>query len=318
MLVVGRITCMVCQSSLHIFSQFNNMTKCTIKKMTGDVAPGNISVSQKRKHYRLYNNDIFFKSLITFFLQDKPEPLHAFCQKENMNRSTFRRFFFESGLHNLKENGIRDEEQAKVVLNAYFEKKFKNRSDRTKNAWKQSRYLSDNEEHAIIQLCRLLGGMGYGITRDELQDIISSVTNWNTDEREFVEVSDKVVRGLFSRHGEHLKIVQASSLDPKRAKQASKETRDRMFMKLDSYICLLHAIGLVPWTSYQEIPPDCLYNMDELGNDTTKHRKKVVVAKTTDSKALRAFVKTPEGDGRMPWHITVCLTTRADGKSFFG
>jgi len=58
--------------------------------------------------------------------------------------------------------------------------------------------------------------------------------------------------------------------------------------------------------------------MDELGNDTTKHRKKVVVAKTTDSKALRAFVKTPEGDGRMPWHITVCLTTRADGKSFFG
>ena len=94
-----------------------------------------------------------------------------------MNRSTFHRFFFESGLHNLKENGIRDEEQAKVVLNAYFEKKFKNRSDCLKNAWKQTRYLSDNEELAIIHLCRLLGGMGYGITRDELQDIISNVTN---------------------------------------------------------------------------------------------------------------------------------------------
>jgi len=64
-----------------------------------------------------------------------------------MNRSTFCHFFFESGLHNLKENGIQDEEQAKVVLNAYFEKKFKNRNDRTKNAWKQSRYLSDNNNN---------------------------------------------------------------------------------------------------------------------------------------------------------------------------
>jgi len=101
------------------------MTKCIIKKVTGDVAPGNISVLQKRKHYCLYNNDTFLKSLITFFLQDEPEPLHTFCQKENMNRSTFHRFFFESGLHNLKENGIWNEEQAKVALNAYFQKKFK-------------------------------------------------------------------------------------------------------------------------------------------------------------------------------------------------
>ncbi len=55
--------------------------------------------------------------------------------------------------------------------------------------------------------------------------------------------------------------------------------------------------------------------MDELGNDTTKHRKKVIVAKTDDkAKEMRTFLKTPEGDGRMPWHITVCLTTRADGE----
>jgi len=27
-------------------------------------------------------------------------------------------------------------------------------------------------------------------------------------------------------------------------------------------------------------------------------------------------MRTAEGDGRMPWHITVCLTTHADGKLF--
>jgi len=30
----------------------------------------------------------------------------------------------------------------------------------------------------------------------------------------------------------------------------------------------------------------------------------------------RTFMHTAEGDGRMPWHITVCLTTHADGKLF--
>jgi len=60
-------------------------------------------------------------------------------------------------------------------------------------------------------------------------------------------------------------------------------------MKLDSYICLLHVMGL--------------------GQLTRKY--------PTESKAVRAFVKIPEGDGCMPWHITVCLTTCVDGKSLF-
>jgi len=65
-------------------------------------------------------------------VQDEGKPMLAFCQEENMNRSTFRHFFIESGLHNLKENGVRDEEQAKVWLNAYFAEKSKNRSKHTK------------------------------------------------------------------------------------------------------------------------------------------------------------------------------------------
>jgi len=39
-----------------------------------------------------------------------------------------------------------------------------------------------------------------------------------------VAVSDKIVHLLFSQHSDLLKIVQASSLDPKCAKQASSQT----------------------------------------------------------------------------------------------
>ena len=82
----------------------------------------------------------------------------------------------------------------------------------------------DDEALSIIHLCCLLGSMGYSISSDELQGIVTDVTNFDVDEQERVEVSEKIVRGIFSCHSELLKIVQAASLDPKHAKQASKET----------------------------------------------------------------------------------------------
>jgi len=160
------------------------MTKCVISpsKETANVVIGDIAVSKKtRKHYCLYSDNAFYESLLKFFMQDQQEPLHTFVKKENINRSTFHHFYVESGLLNLKEGGNRDEAQARLCLNAYFEKKTKNRSYRTSNATMATKYLTDNEELAIIQLCRLLGGMGYGITRDELQDIVSSITNFDLD-----------------------------------------------------------------------------------------------------------------------------------------
>jgi len=47
-----------------------------------------------------------------------------------------------------------------------------------------------------------------------------------------------------------------------------------MFLKLNFYIEMLYAMGKIPWLMYNQIPADSIYNMDELGHDTTKHRKK--------------------------------------------
>jgi len=57
--------------------------------------------------------------------------------------------------------------------------------------------LTENEELAIIQLCHLLGSMGYGITHDKLQEIVSSITNYNLDGNDVVTVLDKIVCLLF-------------------------------------------------------------------------------------------------------------------------
>jgi len=76
-----------------------------------------------------------------------------------------------------------------------------------------------------------------------------------------------------------IKIVAAASLDPKRAWQATEDARDAVFCKLTSYVAMLHAMGYIPWKNYSDIPASSIYNMDELGNDTTKHRNKVLYKK---------------------------------------
>ncbi len=88
-----------------------------------------------------------------------------------------------------------------------------------------------------------------------------------------------------------------------------------MFFKLNAYIEILNTAGKLPWQKYSDIPPNVIYNMDELGNDTTKHCNKIIKKTTATGTAntTRTFMRTSEGNGRMPWHITVCLTTRADG-----
>ena len=53
--------------------------------------------------------------------------------------------------------------------------------------------------------------------------------------------------------------------------------------------------------------------MDEVAIDLTKHTNKVFVADNS-CKSIPTFLQTPEGDSKMNRHITVCVTTCANGK----
>jgi len=103
--------------------------------------------------------------------------------------------------------------------------------------------------------------------RDDMLHFADQLVNKDVDPREHIPISVHVVEGILNRHSHLVKIVAASSLDPKRARQATEETRDAMFMKLNAYIEMLHEEKKIPWKHYSDIPSDCIYNMDELGND---------------------------------------------------
>jgi len=129
--------------------------------------------------------------------------------------------------------------------------------------------------------------MGYGLMCNNLHGIADVLVNIDVDEHQHIPISKHVAEGLLLCHKDLVKVVAAASLDPKRACQATVGTRDVMFSKHNSYIQLLFSMGQLPWKSYNDIPANSIYNMDELGNDTTKHQNKVLQKTGTSSMRKR-------------------------------
>jgi len=272
-----------------------------------------------QKSYRQYETGYFFSCLLDFACMRNDMSIIAYLKtKEKISKSSFLCYYNNSGLANYKKQGMFDSGIAKVMLTSYFEKTIKNTQMRTAPAKDRCCYLTSNEECSLVHLCTVLDAMGYGVTQDDLHKFADELINQDVDEHQHVPISKHVTEGLLLHHKELVKVVSVASLDPKRACQATKETRDAMFFKLNAYIEILHTVGKLPWQKYSNIPANAVYNMDELGNNTTKHRNKIISKKTTTATGManttHTFMQTSEGDGQMPWHITVCLTTCTDGK----
>ena len=224
-------------------------------------------------------------------------------------KTTFMRHYKASLLKEMK--GRKESvERARVAGRVYLANLLKSKWNRTGKASWTNRYLTHDEEQVFVQIIRIIGNMGYGVTHQEALSMIDDHIHEKIDARDAVECSEKVLRAILSRNKE-IKIGSAGSLDPQRAKKATKDTRDAVFTKLDTYIRNLNAMELVTWKSYSEVPTDSIYNMDEVGTDTIKHRSKIICDTNT---TIRHYCQTNAGDGKLNMHITACLTTRADGK----
>jgi hypothetical protein len=272
----------------------------------------NITRSTEAKKYKKYTDDDVILEALEFYILPQGSSFKKFAKRESKKvpPSTMRRIFSNCGIFEMKSNGrcVGDIEK---VLKEHLKQTRTNEQNRTGPASSAKRYLTNNEELAIVQLARLMGSCGAGVGRDELLDVINSYIHHQEDSRMIEPATMKMVDQMLKRHKELTKLVSASSMDPQRARQATKETRDAVFFKLDSYIKTLHSMGLCDWKSYKDVPDEDKFNMDEVGADTTKHRKKVI-ADRLDTRA-RVFQVTPEGDGKMNIHVTLCITTCGNG-----
>jgi hypothetical protein len=186
-----------------------------------------------------------------------------------------------------------------------------NKKDHRKEASKSLCCLTPDKELAFVQLMGMMGNMGHDMTKLEAVEVIDEYINHRVGQRKIVQVLDKILCGLLNHHNDLVKVISAGLLDRQPARKANAKTRDAVFTKLDCYIYNLYAMEKITWHSYRDVPNDCIYNMDKVGLDTTKHGSKVIA----DAAAIiRKYQKTKEDEGKMNMHITTCLTTRADGE----
>ena len=270
------------------------------------------SQSKKKTTYRSsYTNANIGVDLLSFY--NSLIWVKDFCAKLKLTQipyTTFCCHVRDSGLDACK---AQDDpvEWVEGLINKNLSKLDESKKTRTKPASNTNQYLTEQEELSIAQMVWVLAKGGQGVAREEVLAMIDDYVHIEEDEGAKIECSEKVLCGFLSWQSDLIKLIAAGSLDPVRSKKATAETRDAVFCKLDGFLKTLHAMGLVEWESFTDVPSNKLYNMDEVGTDLTKHWTKVIANALAN---IRQFQLTPEGDGRMNMHITLALTTCANGK----
>jgi len=85
---------------------------------------------------------------------------------------------------------------AKVKLTKYFDRTTQNTSKSTTEVHVCCCYLTDHEEHSLVQLCTVLGSMGYSLTHEDLHGFADSIINKDVDDHEHVSISKHIVASL--------------------------------------------------------------------------------------------------------------------------
>jgi hypothetical protein len=195
------------------------------------------------------------KEALDFYVQPCGYGLTEFCAQhgQKVPLTSLRRYLKDCNIFEMKRQGRPAVGEADTALCRKLSLKKKNENAGGLVAGEAKHHLTNNEELAIVQMCHVLSMCGRGITKDELLNITNEYIHRHQDARLIQDATRKITRGLMGQHKESVKNVQASSMGPKRAEQATEDTRDDMFFKLDAYTKTLHEMGHVSWKSYKDI-----------------------------------------------------------------
>ena len=135
------------------------------------------------------------------------------------------RHLTRSGLRKMRESLVSYSRlEVEKVVGVYLQEQKVAKSARTGNGGESLRYMTDKEEEAIVNLCCTLACMGYGVSKDDIIQLINEYINLDEPDETRISVSEKIYRTMRSRHPKLLKLVFAGSLDPARAKKANVQT----------------------------------------------------------------------------------------------
>jgi len=276
--------------------------------------------SERRLGNHSEKNDLIIKNVLADYLQ------YRRCQRNgvriedflhshpNVSKATLYRWLSASGISDyLKDKGDIDKSTFAEIIDRWLANNNNTHQQHTHIMGSENRMFTDNQEACMVNFLKHLGDAGHGCTTADLSKMAAKCMAGNEP---FVMVPSRgLIRNMMSRQHSAcpLHLRASKNLDEARARQANEDVRDVHFMKVDELVRRLHEAGISPWSSPSDIPPECIYNMDEVGLDTDKGKDKIYIsAKKNSLFQTNSFVRTKEGD-KMNRHVTLCLTTCANG-----
>ena len=265
-----------------------------------------------KKPYERLTTEFIVQQLMDFY--ESKDKFRTFFNERALSskrRSLFR-VAKEVNLLKHKEDGT-SYNFVHMKLLSHLQKKKELASSSLKKLHEDNRVLTPDEVKVLVDTATMMANMGLGIDPDTCLEIVNSILKKRIEAGVFVPTTIGVVKRIIANNSNLLRLVRGNSIDTKRVRQADKDVRNAMFVKLDNYIKILYLQGKVPWKSWSEVPPECMSNMDELAVNAHGYRKKII-APVAHFNSGRTYQETSCGDSKMPFHITVCLTTTAKGK----
>ena len=265
-----------------------------------------------KKNYQRLSNKFIVQQLMEWY--ESEEKFATFCNARAL--SSKRRSLFRIA----KEVDLPKHREDKTPYNfvhtkllVHLRKKKLKAAEQLNSVHEENRVLTSDEIKLLVDTTTMMANMGLGIDPETCLDVVNEILKKMIEIAAFVPVSIGVVKRIIAHNSHLLRLVRGNSIDTKRVRQADKDVRNAMFVKLDNYIQILHMQGKVPWKSWSKVPSKCMSNMDELAVNAHGHRKKII-APVSHFTSGRTYQETSCGDSKMPFHITICLTTTGKGK----
>ena len=269
-----------------------------------------MSTPTKKTSTKKVSNDFVVEHLMAYY--EYAGMLRGYCNEHFIcrQRRTLSRIGQKVNFQEMKEQKMASSYAYGKLLEHLY-KRQKAADDHLSDLKELNKVLTADEIQLIVETCRMLSNMGLGIDEDTCLSVCNAILSERIEEKEFVPVTRGVVRRIILENNELLKLMRGNSIDPKRVRQADDNTLQSTFVKLENYVKILHRQGKIKWSSFAEVPAENMSNMDELSTNVHNHRKKVIASSTHLG---RLFQEVNGGDSKMPFHISVCVTSKPTGR----
>ena len=109
--------------------------------------------------------------------------------------------------------------------------------------------------------------------------------------------------------------IKTNTIDVARASQHSTVVLESYFKIFDNIVHQMNKIDDIQttWTKWRDVPPENIYNYDEIGPNANEHQPPAIVSIATLLQKQIVWQNSGTGDSKMSFHVTMGVTTQGAG-----